>query len=404
MRTNLSLPLAVGAASMCAQFGALASPASRAVAGAESSYETHSFPAGRKYGGNPISALIVLPDGSALGTAFDGGKGQKDGSNGGTVYKIAPDRTFQAMHHFTYGGARALLGPLGLTLAADGQIYGITEFGGKGCGGAFRMTTEGKGYKVIHVFNCRTEGTPGNYTWLTQGSDGNFYGTTAYTNRDGGTIFKMNPTGIVTVIHTFVNVNHDGLNPLAGLTLASNGTFYGTTRSGGVHGAGTIFRVSPGDVYEVILNFSGYEGGAASSPPVEWKGHLYGPAAGGETYDAGVVYKTDLDGANYQIVHEFSGGADGGGPIAPLYLARDGKLYGTTFQGGANTHYKALGDGVLFAISDDETFDVLHSFGGSDSDGIDPIATLSQLPDDSFIGSTMNGGTGGSGITYWFTP
>jgi uncharacterized repeat protein (TIGR03803 family) len=313
----------------------------------------------------------------------------------------APDRTFTAIHQFTYGGTHQLLNPLGLTLGADGNVYGLTRSGGKGCGGAFRMTTEGKSYKVLHVFNCKTEGTPGSYAWLTQSADGNFYGTTAVTSQGSGTVFKMTPAGTVTVIHAFVNAGQDGFAPTGGLTLASNGAFYGTTPTGNdtAH-AGTIFRIAPGDVYEVLFRFPmDQQIGDPVTPPVERNGWLYGQASGGtnEPY-AGVIYKVDLDGGNYQLAHEFDGTGDGEAPSASLYLASDGTLYGTTGAGGAHDQ------GTLFSIAVDDSLALLHVFGDVAGDGRDARTSLSQLPDGTLVGSTLNGGTAGFGTTFWYAP
>jgi uncharacterized repeat protein (TIGR03803 family) len=402
MHTPLRLAFLVGTASACVAAGAQPGPTPRGALSAASAYETQAFPANRKYGGVPDSRLVVLPDGTAFGAALNGGKGLKDGSNGGTIYRIAPDRTFTAIHHFTYAGAHQLLGPVGVTLGADGNLYGLAREGGKGCGGAFRMTTAGKAYKVLHVFNCAKEGTPNAFTWLTQAADGNFYGNTQTTSGQGyGTVFKMTPAGAVTVIHTFVDADQDGKGPLGGLTLASNGAFYGTTQTGNDTAfGGTIFRIAPGDMYEVVFRFPvDQQIGGPRSPPVERDGSLYGSAMGGTDVPyAGVIYSIDLDGSNYRIAHEFDGATDGDSPVAPLYLALDGRLYGTTTGGGAHDL------GGLFSIAADETFASLRDFGDDPGDGRNSEAGLVQLPDGTLVGSTFGGGAAGFGTTFWYLP
>src|SRR5271167_4840028 len=69
---------------------------------------------------------------------------------------------------------------------------------------------------------------------LVQGPDGSFYGTTqgGGTNSDDdgngyGTVFKISSQGIITTLVNFNSTN--GSNPYAGLTLADDGYFYGTT-------------------------------------------------------------------------------------------------------------------------------------------------------------------------------
>ena len=68
--------------------------------------------------------------------------------------------------------------------------------------------------------------------------DGNFYGTTAFGGaRNGGTVFKLTPSGALTTLHSFCSKEHegflDGQTPYAGVIQGSDGDFYGTTSSGG---------------------------------------------------------------------------------------------------------------------------------------------------------------------------
>jgi uncharacterized repeat protein (TIGR03803 family) len=75
------------------------------------------------------------------------------------------------------------------------------------------------------------------------GSDGNFYGTTL--NGGGanvGTIFKVTPTGVETLLYAFGSHAGDGATPRSGLIMGTDGHFYGTTTSGGTYDAGTVFR------------------------------------------------------------------------------------------------------------------------------------------------------------------
>src|SRR5262249_54693005 len=74
---------------------------------------------------------------------------------------------------------------------------------------------------------------------LLQGPDGNFYGTTP----DGGplrtgTIFRVTPTGVLTILVT------DQVDPAAGLIVGNDGLIYGMTSAGGTNGFGTAFRMT----------------------------------------------------------------------------------------------------------------------------------------------------------------
>ena len=90
--------------------------------------------------------------------------------------------------------------------------------------------------------------------------------------------------GQVTLLHEFAGGANDGNFPEAGLTL-SGSTLFGTTRIGGDANQGTVFSIN-------------------------------------------------TDGSNFQLLHEFAGGAnDGNGPVAGLTLSGS-TLFGTTSNGG----------------------------------------------------------------------
>jgi uncharacterized repeat protein (TIGR03803 family) len=138
----------------------------------------------------------------------------------------------------------------------DGNFYGTTAHGGT----VFRMTPGGA-VTVLHVFTGGTDGSIP-YAPLVQARDGNFYGTTVNGGgtSDLGTVFKMTPGGTVTVLHAFVG-GTDGAYPYAALIQAADGTFYGTTSEGGaVWNSGTVFQMTPSGNVTVLHAFSGYDG------------------------------------------------------------------------------------------------------------------------------------------------
>jgi uncharacterized repeat protein (TIGR03803 family) len=111
-------------------------------------------------------------------------------------------------------------------------------------------------FKSLVSFNL-TDGLSPNAP-LVQGLDGNFYGTTFQGgDTNAGTFFKITPTGILTTLHTFGS--HPGCtgacNPLAGLLLATNGNFYGTTVYGGASFDGTVFEITPAGKLTTLYSF-----------------------------------------------------------------------------------------------------------------------------------------------------
>ena len=81
---------------------------------------------------------------------------------------------------------------------------------------------------------------------LVQGADGSFYGTTRFGGLyDYGTVFQMAPDGTSTNLYCFAGTAADGGEPIAELVKGADGNFYGTTSSGGDEGHGTVFMISP---------------------------------------------------------------------------------------------------------------------------------------------------------------
>jgi uncharacterized repeat protein (TIGR03803 family) len=174
----------------------------------------------------------------------------------------------------------------GLVLGSDGNFYGTTSFGGSALWGTvFKMTPSGT-VTILHSFGdgSVTNDGLGPRAGLILGSDGNFYGTAgeggSATPGDGnGTVFKITPSGSVTIMHSFGDgsVTNDGTNPVAGLVLGSDGYLYGTTENGGVTEGlfdpsdGTVFRLPPvpaaptgltatADIGRVTLSWTGSAG------------------------------------------------------------------------------------------------------------------------------------------------
>jgi uncharacterized repeat protein (TIGR03803 family) len=237
---------------------------------------------------------------------------------------------------------------------SDGNFYGTTwDGGGAGAGGsAFKVTTDGS-ETVTYSFPSNLLIWPNG---LIQGSDGNFYGTTDLGGAYGmGTVFKISPAGVETVLYSFGGYAGDATGNTGGpdsgvLIQASDGNFYGTTGGGGAYGAGAIFKLTPAGMETVLHSFGGCTyscGSGGSTDGVEpvgliqaSDGNFYGTTFHGGEYGVGTVFKITLAGVE-SVLYSFSGGyagvfgsADGGMPKAGLIEGSDGNLYGTTSSGG----------------------------------------------------------------------
>ena len=125
-------------------------------------------------------------------------------------------------------------------------------------------------------------------------------------------------------------------------------------------------------------------------------GALYGTTQYGGAYNAGVVFRVNKDGTGYGVLYKFGGGADGANPQSGLVEAGNGALYGTTPSGGD------YGSGTVFRLNKDSTgYGVMHSFGGSATDGQQPQASLTRGSDGVLYGTTAFGGGQGAIDCVW---
>lgn len=239
---------------------------------------------------------------------------------------------------------------------------------------------------------------------LVQGTDGNLYGTTVHGGTPGyGTIFRMTPAGKVTTIYTFcVQTNcPDGYIPEAGLALATNGDFYGTTAGGGNASPpeGTVFKITPHGVLSTLYSFvNQYEYATNPSALIQaTNGDFYGMTQGAGT-GHGMIYKITPSGG-FTSLYSFTGGTDGGYPVSGFVQATNGSLYAAS-QGISD----ANPPGEFFKISPAGVFTGLHSINYNDGEIIN---TLVQANDGNFYGTAAGGGSGcgvGCGTVFKMTP
>jgi len=221
-----------------------------------------------------------------------------------------------------------------LVQGADGNFFGTTSSGGDAnAGTVFQLTTAGV-LTQIYAFTGGADG--GNPTAnLVQGADHNFYGMTTSGGAGGvGTIFHVTSSGSLTVLYSFTG-GTDGANPNGGLMRGADGSFYGTTSSGGGFGAGTVFHISSSGVFSLLYTFTGgADGGSPFAGLIQGAdGNFYGTASSGGPSSAGTVFQMTPAGS-LRSVYAFTGGSDGGYPIGGVIEATDGNFYGTTYQGG----------------------------------------------------------------------
>jgi len=251
-------------------------------------------------------------------------------------------------------------------------------------------------FKVIHAFK---DGNDGATPWTTRliNVSGNWYGTGLqggiYNN---GTIFVLTPEGKEKTLYSFAGAPSDGWKPLAGLIADSAGNFYGTTNQGGTSDTGIVFKYASNGQETVLHDFTGgSDGGNPEAALVQDQaGNLYGTTVvgGDQSCGCGTVFEIAANGT-FSVLHTFTDGSDGQIPEGTLAIDASGNLYGTAIGGGAN------GFGTLFKITQGRSFSVLYAFSGG-SDGANPKAGPILDTSGNIYGTTALGGVSNQGTVF----
>jgi uncharacterized repeat protein (TIGR03803 family) len=313
--------------------------------------------------GGPAGPTGLVLSGSTLYGTTAGGFGYV---NYGTVFAVQTDGTgYTNLHNFSWGdGAYP---ESGLVLSGN-TLYGTTFEGGPWTNGTlFAINTDATGFTNLHFFFYTHPPTNGHSP---QGgvilSGNTLYGTAqSGGDWDGGVIYAINTNGTgYTNIHSFKYypgngpTNEDGSSPECDLILSGN-TLYGTAYWGGTFGAGSVFKVNVDGTGVTNLHSFQWTDYPASPPmqpiPNADGGYpsaglllvgdtLFGTTSRGGRYANGTVFALKTDGTGFTVLHSFTGGSDGGNPVAGL-VASGNALYAVATKGGS------FGNGTLFAIS-----------------------------------------------------
>ena len=373
-------------------------------------------------GQNPTD-LVLYTDGNFYGSATN------------TLFKVTPAGAFTTLYTFCPSCPTSPPDAAGLVVGSDGNFYGLTAAADSMGATFFKMTSAG----VFTSLNSSVPGNPadslyeGDGSKLVLGTDGNFYGANSGIGTSGS-VFKIAPDGTFTTLYTFSatggtnETNSDGANPYGRLTQGSDGNFYGTARLGGAYGSGTVFQITPAGVLTSLYSF-GAIGTAAGTPgqnldglfPVAGliqgtDGNFYGGTTSGGQNGIGTLFKISAAGA-LTALHQFSsatagtltlsinpttitlgqtatltwtssgGQSEGGGPLHSLTFGRDGNLYG--FGGEV-----ASATDTVFQLTPEGLVTTVVPASTSNANGGDPNS-LFQTSDGSFYGTTRYGNDNG---------
>jgi uncharacterized repeat protein (TIGR03803 family) len=333
-----------------------------------------------------LFVLIVVAAGGAVAQSTNGDDG------------IPQAGIITAIYDFGAGGSTDPLNPQSVGVISqgrDGNMWSTTPKGGMyGIGAAFKITPAGKMTKV-HDFNPNAttpEGTP--ESGLTLGTDGNFYGTMFNGGTsNNGAVFKMTPAGVVTILYSFTGGN-DGKNPDAPPVEGADGNFYGTTYSGGLANVGTVYWMTPAGKLTTCVSFTGSDGQQPYSPLFQATDrNFYGTTSNNDGY--GTVFTvTPAKACAVTTLYGFNdAGGDGAYPNGVLVQGSDGNLYSSADEGSSNNF------GLVYNISPQGKYTEFFGFDGGTNGG-HPVGGLLLATDGNWYGVTNVGGADKLGTLY----
>jgi uncharacterized repeat protein (TIGR03803 family) len=243
----------------------------------------------------------------------------------------------------------------------------------------------------------------------------------------------------VTTLYSFCSKANcsDGETPQAGLVLATNGNFYGTTYSGGSHSQGTVFEITPAGKLTTLYSFCSEkncaDGQNPKSPLIQGTdGNFYGTTIyGGNANSAGTLFEITPPGKLTTLYTFCSTGeancTDGAYPEGAIVQGTDGNLYGTTSGGGGSADLMPLVSpelaGAIYFFCKSTECDLQHQFNGDAAgggakeqilytfcakencaDGGGPQGGLMQASNGNFYGTTSGGGAHLYGTAFELSP
>jgi uncharacterized repeat protein (TIGR03803 family) len=357
-------------------------------------------------GRNPEGKLLRDAAGNLYGTTFTDGSGSE-----GTVFKIDSTGREKVLFHFDVSDGADPSSALIQDQA--GNLYGVADEGPGGAGIVYKLSPEGK-QTILFAFQgclfCHRPRVPSGALFMDQ--SGNLYGTTIFGGKGKcqsgcGTIYRLDLAGKLHVLYEFTG-GADGSVPVGPLVPDANGNLYGVAQAGGDLscselrvGCGTVFRFARKSAKLTVLHTFHRADGATPQPDLLFdttSGNLYGAASQGGISEKGVLFKISSDG-KYKILHRFTGANDGSEPNGGLVLDEAGNLFGTAQTGGRGT------DGTAFVINPAGHLKLLHAFNGG-LDGAFPQGGLIRDEAGHLYGVAVSNGLVGqqNGDVFEITP
>jgi uncharacterized repeat protein (TIGR03803 family) len=311
----------------------------------------HAFKSGASDGANPAGGVVRDAKGNLYGATIYG----HEPAGYGTVFELGKTGEETFLHAFGGGSSDGAFPAGGLLRDKVGNLYGTTyEAGGTDNGTLYKVSAGNE--TTLHAFGgYPTDGANPTDAVVLKDKDGNLYGVT-YFGGSGtacpggcGALYKLSKNGRYAVLHSFAGGTKDGCYPYGTPVMDPQGNLYGTAVSCGASKAGMVWKISQKGIETVLHNFTAgsSDGGYPEAGVImDSAGNLYGVTTGGGTADTGVLYELDTSGV-FTVLHNFVG-ADGEYPAAVPLRDADGTFYGTATYGGEGSGF---GNGTVWKLT-----------------------------------------------------
>ncbi len=370
-------------------------------------------------GADSWDSMTLAPDGYFYGVSDASANDGLDGF--GVVFRYkASDGTLETIAKFSAGSG--YYPDPHLVLAPDGNLYGITAYGGTyGCGSVFKIDPRlarplpvttgtrpamppGLPGPSTATYNIYGDMAPGVLTIITQtpvavgyspsplelGPDGALYGCMAtslstVTNAYHGSLFKVTTAGVMTKLAGFP-VGYDAFP--GRVAFGPDGSLYGTAYNG-MNGHGHVFHLTATGQVANIADLEGMSMAYMTGITLGSDGNFYGMSGVSTLYgtvDWGTAYRVTPAGElNYLYSSTRATGISPSGGLTP---GPDGNFYGVNQNGGANE------TGNVFQLTPQGTYTVLADFPPRDDATGSlhaPLGGVSFGPDGNVYGTAQSG-------------
>jgi len=307
----------------------------------------------------PVYAPVFGADGALYGVSATGGS-----YNDGAVFQLRPPTspggawTERIISELGAPGANIGFDVSPLIPGPGSSFYLLTSGGIHGWGGLLHLTPPSSpdGAWTTRLVYSFPAGTPADS--LVAGPNGVLYGTTLYESAAGGLVFQLTPPTPPSKDWTYTvlyNLSSEQGVTLNALTVAADGTIYGTTygTSSYASGPGTVFSLTPPVSPDGPWAYALLKSFGANHPDqslIVRDGNLYGAIA---TAKGGAVFELrppDVPGGEWtsNFLHGFTDGQVPGVALSggAFTISSGGMIYGAT-----QNIYSQPADGTVYQIA-----------------------------------------------------